>query len=726
MSFRGEGSAGKNRRDPFSPCRQKGFFVRSSRPCTGARNARRRVTHHSDSLLALLVCSAEGLCPQARLAQAGELPVYETVVVAPPAVVEAPREDRAASASVITQDRTPRAAESVPQLLSEQAGVTVTRLGGMGSTSTVSLRGSTSNQVLVYVDGVPFNTATGGGVDLGAIPLGDVDRIEIYRGMSPIGFGASGIGGVVSITTAVPKDNRVELEAGGGSFGTAYGDARAAWNHGRFHLYSGVHVLTSDGDFGYVNDQGTSLDPTDDVSARRRDNDLHQVDGTTKAVLDLAGDRHLTVSVALFDRDQGLPGPGTLANPQARLGTLRATGILAYESNQDLGLRGRLRATAYGNYAATHFEDLLSQINGSPTDAHDRTVTAGATVDWRRVARPWLVLSGVFDTRFDRFRPSDSIGSMPTGAPATRLFGAVGVESDFWIDPIKFDIIASLRVEAAREETSGRDYFGRFLPTSGVVSHVLPIARLSLVKEVRPWLSLRANGGRYARLPSTIELYGNTGYLQNNPLLEPESGLNADAGPTLSWKRETTGLYWSTNAFASFVSNLIQFRYGNGRARADNLGSARILGVESSATLELGRHGRMVASGTFTDAKDTSAVDAQNGRQLPLRPRYRFYARPEWRRVAVGTQVALGFYADVDATAGNYVDPANTTPVAARLLLGAGVYADLPGNLRLRASGQNLGNAQVHDLAGYPLPGREFYLTLAWSSANNKTKEQPL
>ena len=35
----------------------------------------------------------------------------------------------------------------------------------------------------------------------------------------------------------------------------------------------------------------------------------------------------------------------------------------------------------------------------------------------------------------------------------------------------------------------------------------------------------------------------------------------------------------------------------------------------------------------------------------------------------------------------------------------------------------NLADSPIHDLANYPLPGREIYLTLAWSSANNKTKE---
>jgi iron complex outermembrane receptor protein len=626
---------------------------------------------------------------------------------------------------VVTQERTPRAAESVPQLLSEQSGVVVTRLGGMGSTATVSLRGSTANQVLIYVDGVPFNTATGGGVDLGAIPIGDVERIEIYRGMSPIAFGASAIGGVVSITTALPKDNRAEIEAGGGSFGTYYGSLRGSWNPGQFHLYGGIHAITSNGDFQYVDTQGRTIGTSLDQVVRRRDNDLHQVDGTARAVLDFSSNRHLSASVLFFDRDQGLPGQGGLGNPTSRLGTLRATGILAYDSNQDLGPGGHLRAMAYGNYDLSHFDDHDFKINPTPTDAHDRTYTMGGDLTWRRPARTWLTLSGVFDTRYDRFQPSDALGNVPTGAPATRLFGAAGVESDFWIHPIRFDVIASLRLEAARDETSGRDYFGNLLlSTSGPVNHVLPGARLSLVKELTGWFSLRANGGHYARLPSTIELYGNTGYLLGDPTLKPETGFNADAGPLVSWKLGSSKVRWSTAAFASLVSDLIQYQYiSGGRARPQNLGSARILGVESEATLEFGRHARVVAAGTFTDARDTSPVAAQNGKQLPLRPRYRFYARPEWRAVQIGSRITLGFYAELDATAGNFRNAPNTDRVPARFLVGAGAYAELPAHFSLRVSGQNLANSQIRDLANYPLPGREIYLTLAWSSANNKPKE---
>jgi outer membrane cobalamin receptor len=686
-------------------------------PASCARIARRRLHHPSNFLVALL--AGGELCASGRVAHATEqAPAYETVVVAEPSAPSTPQEDRAASATAITiAERTPRAAESVTQILSEQAGAVVTRLGGLGSTATLSLRGSTANQVSVYLDGAPLNTVTGGGVDLGAIPMGDIERIEIYRGMSPIAFGASAIGGVVSISTAVPTENRVTLDMGGGSFGTYYGGARGAWSRGRLHVYGGIHALTSNGDFPYTDPGMTNLTTSDDKNTRRRNNDLRQIDGMLRAVVDASDGRRISAGLLFFGRSQGLPGEASLGAPVARLGTTRATAILGYESPQAWGPGGRLKATVYGNYDLSHFDDPHPDINSIATDSHDRTYTMGGTTTWRHASRPWLVFSGLFDLRFDRFSPSDTDA---TGSPGQRLFGAIGLETDFWIQRIHLDVIPSVRVELAREETSGRNSFYKLASTSAPVNHLLPIARLALIKELTGWLILRANGGRYARLPSLVELYGNTGLLLGNPVLKPERGLNADIGPTLCWKNESTRVSWSTSAFASFIDDLIQYQYGGGHARPANLGSARILGVETEATVELGKHLRATIAGMLSDPRNTSAIDAQHDRQLPFRPRYRVYARPEWRAVQVTARTFLGFYAEGDATGSNYLVPDNSTAVAARLLFGAGAYADLPAGFSLRFTAHNLANSSVHDISNYPLPGREFYMTLAWSHPNAK------
>lgn len=646
--------------------------------------------------------------------------VYQTVVTAPATAGGMAREDRAAASSVVTQDRTPRAAESVPELLAEQAGGIVTRVGGLGATATLSLRGSSANQVLVYLDGVPLNTPTGGGVDLGAIPLGDVGRIEIYRGTTPIGFGASAIGGVVSLTSLAPKTDGVALEAGGGSFGTRYGAARGAWSRDRLRLYGSARALTSDGDFSYVNSNGTNLDASDDRRETRRNNDLRQLDGMVRAAVDLGPARQMRAQVMFFDRAQGLPGQAALFAPDARLDTRRIAALAAYEAGDAFGPGGRLRGTLYGTYLASRFADPNASINPLPTDTHDRTYTTGATSDGKIVLADWLTIAGVLDARHDRFTPSDG-GS--TGAPGTRWLGAAGIESDLWVRALRLDVIASLRLEAARDATSGRDQFYTLRDTSTPVHHTVPIARLSLAQNLTPWLALKANGGRYGRLPSLVELYGNTGYLLGNRELSPERGLNADVGAVVTWRGQHAKLDWSSALFASFVDDLISYRMGGGRARAENVASARILGAETSAHVELGAHVRIFVSATLTEARDTTSRPTYAGKRLPMRPRYHVYLRPEWRALRLAHALSLGLYVDLDATAGNFLDPANLRPVERRVLLGAGAYASLPAGFCLRLSGRNLADSPVYDLANYPLPGREVYLTLAWSSAQPQAKD---
>ena len=184
-----------------------------------AENARRSIRTSSRLQIALVMSAGWQLAvAAARADEPGE-----TIVVVDPAPVVRASEDEAASASVITTERTPRSAEQMADLLDGVPGVTVSRLGGVGAPALLSLRGSIWEQVSVYLDGVNLNLATGGGVDLATLPVGDVERVEIYRGATPIAYGGSAIGGVVAVETRSPTATGATLEAGGGSFGTSYG-----------------------------------------------------------------------------------------------------------------------------------------------------------------------------------------------------------------------------------------------------------------------------------------------------------------------------------------------------------------------------------------------------------------------------------------------------------------------------------------------------------------------
>jgi vitamin B12 transporter len=683
----------------------------------GAELTRRGPHIRSFAVAALLAAPVE-------LAWAEEAPPgYETVVVAP-APPAAPLEDEAASASVITADRTPRSGETLPQLMSELPGVTVTRLGGLGSMATLSLRGSAANQVAVYVDGVPLDSATWGSVDIGALPIADLERIEVYRGTSPGAFGMSALGGIVSLTSRAPRETGATAYLGGGDFGTGFGGGEVSWAARRVRLLVGVNYLHSRGDFPYFSDNGTAGNPADDEPNKRRQNNaLTQLDGLARAAVPLPGRRELMATLTYFGREKGLAPYGIFEARGASLGTTRFLGSVRYESRDDLGPGGRLRMTAYGGTTEERLHDLQQEFAYQPTSTRDRSVSGGTTLHGSRPVASWLRLAGTADLRHERFTPFDTASQERSAAPGTRTSGALGLEAHALLGAV--EVLPSLRAEVVRDEIMDV-VFGRYRDAARPETYVQPIARLGLLHQRAGWLTLRANAGRYARVPTMFERYGNTGLTRGNPALVPETGYTGDAGFTAqTGSADRSGLTVDAALFASRVRDLIDFQQGRGFQYAANVGRARILGAELAVNGRLGRHARLVAQGTFTDARDTSDLPAYREKLLALRPRLRGYARPELRALPLPLGWTAGVYGEAGLIGGNYLDPANTQWRSRRLLFGAGASLASPGGQWLLvASAQNLGNADVVDLSGYPLPRRSFFLSLAWSvSANSPSKE---
>ena len=94
-----------------------------------------------------------------------------------------------------------RQAGDLMELLRTEAGVDITRSGGVGQATTLFLRGSNSNHTLFLIDGVRVASANSGLYDLAHLPLANVERIEIVRGPRAAFWGSDAIGGVVQIFT---------------------------------------------------------------------------------------------------------------------------------------------------------------------------------------------------------------------------------------------------------------------------------------------------------------------------------------------------------------------------------------------------------------------------------------------------------------------------------------------------------------------------------------------
>ncbi len=127
--------------------------------------------------------------------------------------------DSPSSVSLISaQQIADSGATDVAQVINSQPGVVVNNYGPTGALKTVSLRGSTSSQVLVLLDGIRLNSSVNGEVDLSSIPMEIIDHIEIVRGGESSLYGSSAIGGVINIITKKAEKTSISLSIANGSY----------------------------------------------------------------------------------------------------------------------------------------------------------------------------------------------------------------------------------------------------------------------------------------------------------------------------------------------------------------------------------------------------------------------------------------------------------------------------------------------------------------------------
>jgi iron complex outermembrane receptor protein len=645
-------------------------------------------------------------------------PAYETYVHALPANTATVVSDPTATATVVTPEEKPAGASDLGLLLREVPGAVVTRYGGLGAFTAVSLRGSNPDEVRVYLDGVPLNEAVGGAVDLSKIPLGDVERVEVFRGTTPLLFGESAMGGIVAISSRTPGAPLLKAQASLGSFGTWGADLGGAQSLGRLHVYAGVHALASSGDYPWHNpsDVVAGYDP-----GTRQNNDFVQGSAVLRAVVDLPGRRSLRASLLGFGQGQGVAGSTLNRVVGARDAVARGVGSLSYESREELGASSRLALVGYAGLTRDHFQDVLATVVGIPTDVRDTTLSLGARSEAEKAVTSWARVLMLIEARRETWSPTNLLAPSDEEIPALRSLGTLGAETRLMLGPTGVLVVPSFRLEAARDRVTGRQDITANSLVRPTVSHLSPVWHLGASRSLGAVFELKANTGHYVRLPSFLELYGYDGRVIGNSTLAPEKGLNADLGLSARAGTEARRFEGSLTGFATRATDLVDWvSNANGQIRPRNLSSARIFGGEVEGRVVVGAF-RVAGQGTFLDARDEGPIAASHGRLLPRRPRERLNVRAAWRPAwlpGVNDAVLLELSADVDVTAGAFASPSNDVAMPSRALLGAGLRAVHPrSGLRLLATAANLGDWRGADFPGFPLPGRSFFLALGWSSA---------
>lgn len=666
------------------------------------------------ALVLLVLCAA----PRARAQSpadgdtAADYELPPVTVVAEPVLSERQAENPSKFVTVIETGEASQRVETAGEALSETAGVQVKSMGGMAGPSSVSIRGSSASQVEVYLDGLPLNRAATGFADVSDIPLDFIERIEVFRGFAPADLSAAGIGGAVNLVTRQDLESRIVLTGSYGTYDTYKATAAAAAPAGRLRLIFYGGYGSSRGDFEYENDNGTPLRSDDDFTDRRVNNDYQSGDLAVRASAD-AGAWSLAQSVTWHYKDQGLPGLMSSQAEHTRLRLNRGTASFSARNPELAGGEVDLSLGADGLIESQVLDDPEGELGtGGERRIDNRTHSAGARGRAVWHAADGFALAFYTEYRNESYQPVDLIED-EEGKTQSRDQLALALQAELR-DPSDIALLQlAVRDDLYRSRLHGDPAFDVGRDREQDLDLISPSAGLRI--RLTDTLAFKANGGRFYRVPTFYELFGDRGTAMGNPGLKPEEGVNFDVG--FSWHGDDIGPierpFIEYAYFESRMTDLILFFQNSQRTiTAVNIGGAWIGGDEVAFGFDLLSDFHFTGNYTFQSAIDEGEIPYLQGNALPFRPMHEGYLRVGWTPAA-----AVETWAEGSWMSGNYWDRANLYEVPPREIYNVGLTWNLPsrpnaGVYSVTVEGKNLGDDRIADIAGYPLPGRSAFVTV--------------
>ncbi|MBI2339155.1 MAG: TonB-dependent receptor [Deltaproteobacteria bacterium] len=593
---------------------------------------------------------------------------------------------------------------TVPEILSREAGVHITRFGGLEDATSLSIRGSSADEVLVLFDGVPLNSAEGGNVDLSPFMMESLDTIEIYRGVSPLSYGPTPSAGTVALNSrAIEGKNKFGGSVGYGSFNTFRTNLFYSNKWKKFGLIASLGLLRTSGDFSFLDDNGTPVNEADDAQIKRQNNESQTLHPLVKVQYDFDGKTRLEWVSHFIRKDDGVPGLSTNQSETAGIDTTSWLSSLKIRRDSFFHKNLALENRTWLYLAKSQYSDPDAEVGlGGGQDTDNDTTRFGhqATLEITPDARQLITAFALY--QMERFRPEDFLASPPQGGASVRQQWNIGAGDEIEFFNRRLLASPAVWIENIYNRLNNDDpSFLTPAAFSNTKTHHVVSAKLGLKGIVTNYLALKANVSRGVRFPTFPELFGDRGGVVGNQALEPQTSINWDAGVMVD------GGWWlvDRSRFSAFyfdrrITDLIQFEQNAGFARAENIGEARIRGVEVQGSLEAFRHLGLSANYTFQNPVNQADFP---GRRLPGRPQHELETHIE------GFIDRGRAFVEVNWIDSNFLDPLNTRIVRDRLILNGGISFNVTKKILLAFEGKNLTNDRIVDVVGFPLPGRSFF-----------------
>lgn len=590
--------------------------------------------------------------PFSTQAQNREATLPTTVVTA--TRTEQSLTDLVADVTLIDREQIERSgATGLADVLARLPGIEMARNGGPGNQTSLYIRGAETRFTAVFIDGVRVDSQSTGGAPWEAVPLGQIDRIEILRGPAGAVYGSDALGGVIQIFTRKGQGPFAPFAGVGlGTHGTRKWEAGFGGSEGALDYSFGLAREASSGFNAKLS--GSGANPDDDgyasesVSARLgwQVNPAHRLETT---LLSNHVDAQYDASATKDDH---------------ALNLLQTRG---------LSWRGQWSDSYRTQVSVT---ESRAQYETKPSVYLTMTRLNGYLFqnEWRVGAHR---LTAALERKVDYLE--NSLTS-PSGA-IIRDRGQDALALGYgWRDRRH-----SLQFNARHDQDS--EFGGQ---DTGSAAYGLALT---------PQWRATASVGTAFRAPTLYQRFSVYGV----STLRPESSVNQELG--LRYAQDTT--QWSIVAYRNLVSNLITFSSPGPCASSigcyANTAQAEYAGVTLAARQRLGQ---VNVQGSL-DVQNPR--DAISGNLLPRRASHHANLSADTRlgawRVGAGVQLS----------GARYDTAANTTVLPGYSVVHLHASRHLNKDWSLLARLDNLTDASYQLAGGYATPGRSLYAALKWA-----------
>jgi len=218
------------------------------------------------------------------------------------------------------------AAPYLSDVLRHVPGLAVSRTGAGGGLTSVRVRGSEANHVLVIIDGVEMNDANGG-FDFSSLVTANIERIEILRGPQSGLYGSNATAGVINIVTKGANGTGVDVTVEAGSL-----DYRRA----TVNAYASSERLSGS---LQVHHQESAFDASIYTNALEDDDKDENNSLSGSASIRITDNFSVNAKIRLLDKESDIDGSGGFGSPQQGLAIDTRGSATLEEQNYYLGAK---------------------------------------------------------------------------------------------------------------------------------------------------------------------------------------------------------------------------------------------------------------------------------------------------------------------------------------------------------------------------------------------------